>query len=186
MRQALGSLRSMEHTGPEQAYLGRIRARMHELRSYLNGLNITDTFGTREWYAALAKVKAIQGNINNDLSFVACLLAKRYLREHYEILGFDAAAKPQGAPGLDIDVVTPRGERLIAEIKTTTPYSGAMNDLGAQQKNSFRKDFAKLNGAQATHKLLFITDRATFDIIQRRYAKEIPGVHVVLLELAGA
>src|SRR5258706_14827188 len=158
----------MVHTAPEVAYLKRIRTRLQELRAYLNCVNLTDAFDIYDWYAALAKVKSIQGNLSNDLSFVACLLAKRYLQEHFAIVDFDAAAKPQGAPGLDIDLLTREGERLIAEIKTTVPYSGATNDLGAQQKNSFRKDFAKLNNTQAVHKLMFVTDRATFDVLQRR------------------
>lgn len=38
----------------------------------------------------------------------------------------------------------PSGKRVIAEIKTTVPYSGAINDLGAKQKEAFRSDFAKL------------------------------------------
>jgi hypothetical protein len=173
------------HTKLELAYLEEIRRRLGELRTFINPLDLTDSTDVRDWYSALAKVRAIQGNISNDLSFVACLLAKRYLQEHFAITNFDAAAKAQGAPGLDIDVCNPKGERIIAEIKTTVPYSGATNDLGAQQKTSFRKDFTKLNAAQATHKLLFVTDRATFDVVQRRYLSEIPGVQVVLLDLEG-
>jgi hypothetical protein len=87
----------------------------------------------------------------------------RYLHEHFAITDFDAAAKAQGASGLDVDVYSPNGERIVAEIKTTVPYSGAKNDLVVQQKTSFRKDFAKLNAAQATHTLLFVTDGSTFE-----------------------
>ncbi|HEV3110492.1 MAG TPA: hypothetical protein VGY99_08350 [Candidatus Binataceae bacterium] len=173
----------MKYTALESEYLNRIRARLVRLRAYLNQMNLNEASQTSEWYQAVAKMRSIQGNISNDLSFLACLLAKSFLNEHFGVTNFDAAAKPQGAPGLDIDVETPRGERLIAEIKTTVPYTGALNDLGAQQKSSFRKDFAKLNGAQASHKLLFVTDRATFDVLQRRYLGEIPNVRVVLLDL---
>ena len=173
----------MGYTKLELAYLEEIRRRLKELRAFINTLDLTESTDVRDWYTSLARLRAIQGNVSNDLSFVACLLAKRYLQEHFAITDFDAAAKAQGASGLDIDVYSPNGERIVAEIKTTVPYSGAKNDLGAQQKTSFRKDFAKLNAAQATHKLLFVTDKSTFEVVQRRYLSEIPGVQVVLLDL---
>jgi hypothetical protein len=177
----------MECTKAEAAYLNRIRTRLEELRTYLNALTLDeDSAEVHEWYAALAKVKAIQGNMNNDLSFVACLMAKQYLRKHFGVTSFDAAAKPQGASGLDIDVVTPSGERVVGEIKTTVPYSGAVNDLGAKQKEMFRKDFKKLNAADAAHKFFFVTDRATLAVVERRYLNEIPGVKVVFLDLERA
>lgn len=134
-----------------------------------------------EWFATLARIKDVQGNFNNDLSFVACLLAKSYLKKQFGVTNFDAASKAQGAKGLDIDVVSPSGERIAGEIKTIVPYKGAKNDFGAAQKKSFRADFAKLNKAQATHKLLFVTDKASYDLVQLKYSKEIPGVQVVLL-----
>ena len=65
-------------------------------------------------------------------------MAKQYLNTNYGIDDFDAAEKPQGAPGLDIDIKTRSGQRIIAEIKTIYPYQS--DDFGAQQKNSFKKD----------------------------------------------
>jgi hypothetical protein len=73
----------------------------------------------------------------------------------------------------------PRGERIVGEIKTTVPYG--KNDLGAQQKTTFRKDFKKLNEANAPHKFFFVTSRRTFEIMQARYAHLIPDVQIILL-----
>ena len=54
-------------------------------------------------YTYLARMKEIQGNTDNGVSMVACLMAKEYLNQSLEMNPFDVAAKPQGAPGLDID-----------------------------------------------------------------------------------
>jgi hypothetical protein len=84
---------------------------------------------------------------------------------------------------LDINVLIPPGKRLIAEIKTTVPYSGVLNDLGAKQKESFRNDFDKLNNTAADYKFFLVTDKATFDVVKRKYSREIPGVEIILLDL---
>jgi len=130
-------------------------------------------------YQFLSRIKSAQGNISNDLSFVACLLAKRYLTTKHDVVGFDAAAKAQGAPGLDIDLKTTAGKRIIAEIKTTDPY--LLNDFGSNQRTKFREDFLKLNKTPANFKYLFVTEQRTYDILQRKYAGEIPNVRIVLL-----
>jgi hypothetical protein len=108
-------------------------------------------------------------------------MAKNYLAQRFDIKEFDISIKPQGAPGLDIDLKTANDERIIGEIKTTVPYSGAKSDLGAKQKETFKHDFDKLNTTAAHHKFFFVTDRATFEVVQRRYIEQIPGVKVVLL-----
>ncbi len=125
-------------------------------------------------------IKQIQGNLSNDLSFVACLMAKRYLAQHHGVSDFDAAAKAQGAPGVDIDVRVTDGPRIVGEIKTTDPY--LPNDFGAQQKLKFREDFAKLNKIPADVKYLFVTEVRTYEILVKKYASEIPGVRIVLLK----
>jgi len=130
-------------------------------------------------YAYLARMKEIQGNTDNGVSLVACLMAKEYLNRDLDMIPFDAAAKPQGAPGLDIDERTTAGARVVAEIKTTVPYG--TNDLGAAQKNSFERDFAKLNAALGSNRYFFVTERRTFDLVRAKYARKIPGVKVVLL-----
>ena len=174
----------MTYTSREAAYLEEIRVRLAELRNYFVDLNVSQIVSVQDWFMTLAKIKAIEGNMHNGLSFVGCLLAKRYLEQRFGLNDFDAAAKPQGAPGLDISVSIPPGKRLIAEIKTTVPYSGVVNDLGAKQKESFRKDFAKLNKTAADYKFFFVTDRATFDVVKRKYTREIPDVEIVLLGIS--
>jgi len=113
------------------------------------------------------------------MSFIAALMAKEYLGTVMSLRPFDIGDKPQGAPGLDLDELTIDGRRVVAEIKTTTPYQG--NDLGAAQKAAFEKDFVKLNAASADLKYFFVTDRKTFEIVSRKYSKRLPGVNVVLL-----
>ncbi len=168
-------------TPNEKAYLQRIQTHIAELRVFLNNHTLDETQDIEAWFEFLGAIRAIQGNTSNDFSFLGCMLAKRYLAARFEIGDFDAAAKPQGAPGLDLDLTTTDGKRVIGEIKTTIPYSGAKNDLGAQQKASFQKDFDKLNFAQADYKFFFVTDLKTYEVVQHRYVKLIPGVEVVLL-----
>lgn len=168
-------------TATEQAYLDRIHERLDQLRAYLNTSSLDTTADVSVWYTYIAEIRAIQGNINNDLSFLSVLLAKKYLVTRFDIGPFDVAIKAQGAPGLDIDVMTTTGERIVAEVKTTVPYTGAKHDLGAQQKKSFQQDFEKLNTATATYKFLFVTDLKTFDILKHRYADRIPDVEIVLV-----
>ncbi len=124
-------------------------------------------------------MKEITGNASNGMSFVAALMAKDYLYRVLPMQSFDAAAKAQGAPGLNIDERTVDGSRVIGEIKTTTPYMG--NDLGAQQKVTFKKDFEKLNNTQADYKFFFVTDPMTFRIVKHKYLSQLPGVSIVLL-----
>jgi hypothetical protein len=166
----------------EQGYLHKLARRLITLRNFLNSLEVKDDIAIEQWFEWLAQIKEIQGNSNNDISFTACLMAKAYLiREFGEIDDFDVSAKPQGVPGLDIDIQTRAGKRIIGEIKTTVPYSGARNDLGAQQKDAFQKDFAKLNNTPADYKYFFVTDATTYNIVKHKYAHQIPGVQVIQL-----
>ncbi len=166
-------------TEPEQARCGEITKRLDVLRRLLVRNTPSAADDPSAWYKYLAAVKAVLGNLNNDLSFVATLMAKRYLAEHHSITHFDAAAKAQGAPGLDIDLATTDGQRIVAEIKTIEPY--LPGDFGANQKKTFRDDFAKLNAAQASIKYLFVSEARSYDILRRKYTHEIPGVRIVLL-----
>jgi hypothetical protein len=169
-------------TPGEQGYLHKLAKRLITLQNFLNSLDVKDDLAIDQWFEWLAQIKEIQGNSNNDISFTACLMAKAYLiREFGEIDDFDVSAKPQGAPGLDIDIQTRAGKRIIGEIKTTVPYSGARSDLGAQQKDAFQKDFAKLNNTPADYKYFFVTDATTYNIVKRKYAHQIPGVEIIQL-----
>jgi len=170
----------MEHTLNEQGQLAAVQQRIEDLRVHLceHPGPLADT-PVHEWFAFLASIKAIVGNASNDASLLACLMAKHWLCRELPMQPFDVALKPQGAPGLDIDAKTISGERVIGEIKTTAPYHG--HDLGAAQKLTFDKDFRKLEEAVAVHKFFFVTDDATFAVVQRRYLDHLPGGTVVLL-----
>lgn len=123
----------MELTSQEQAYLDSIRHRLNSLKEFLNEQVCPESGSSAaDWHTYLAAMKAIVGNASNDLSFVAGLMAKEYLSRKLPMVQFDAAAKAQGAPGLDIDQRTTDARRVIGEIKTTTPYME--RDLGAQQR----------------------------------------------------
>ena len=167
-------------TDGEERYCTRIQDKINSLRTYLVGNNLGKSGDMASWYSFLSGIKSIQGNINNNISFVSTLLAKYYLLKQFDIESYDAAEKPQGAPGLDIDLINKSGERIVAEIKTTVPYNG--NDFGAQQKKMIEKDLTKLNDADANHKFMFVTEDDTFNILCRpSYEDKIAGIHLVQL-----
>jgi hypothetical protein len=161
-------------------FIEEIKRRLTKVRSHLVSKEFPSLEDIDAWFAYLAELKAIQGNFNNDVSFLATLLAKMYLVSHYGLKTFDAAEKPQGAPGIDIEVKLPDGRRLAAEIKTTSPYGSYY--LGAQQKAMFEKDFSKLASSKADIKLFLVTETRTFDLMKKpKYKEQLAGVHVVLL-----
>lgn len=167
------------YTEREQAYRNRILGKLDELRECLGAQNIDPDASPGEWYKYLNQVKQILGNPNQDLSFVSTLLAKYFILERFGESGFDAAEKPQGAHGLDVDVIV-SGKRIVGEIKTTIPYNGS--DFGAQQMKSFERDFVKLAKADADHKFMFVTESATFDILRRpSYQSKLQDVTIVQL-----
>ena len=167
-------------TSQELEYYKRISERIKKIHNFLNDHHIPQLGDSGDWYNFLAKYKSIQGNLYNDISFIATLMAKELLCMRYKTFSFDAAGKAQGAPGLDIDVHTKDGLRIIAEIKTTYPYKS--DDLGAQQKASFKRDFDKLNSTDADEKFFFVTEQRTFDLMLKpEYKSQIPEVQIVLL-----
>ena len=91
-----------------------------------------------EWFGFLARFKDELGNFNTDVSLMATLMAKQYLEARLDLAPFDAALKPMGAPGLDIDERTITDERVVAEIRRHTLTD--RDDLGAAQKTSFEND----------------------------------------------
>lgn len=164
----------------ERDYVEEMTRRLAQMRSFLAERPIPTPEEASAWYQYLASLKNIQGNANNDVSFAATLMAKTYLRAKFQCHSFDAAEKAQGAPGLDIDIWLPDKRRLVAEIKTTVPYKS--NDLGAQQKAMFEKDFLKLASTKAAVKLFFLTERRTFDLMRAsKYRSKLAGIRVVLL-----
>jgi hypothetical protein len=169
-------------TTRERSALDDIRGRLEDLKAYLNATDCPEIDDSPAlWHSHLAAIKEIVGNASNGMSFIACLSAKHYLCQHLSMADYDAASKPQGAPGLDIDERTLDGKRIIGEIKTTTPFK--QNDFGAAQIHSFRGDFTKLNEAVADYKFLFVTDVRAYNVLNHKYARLIPGVEIVLLNM---
>ncbi len=156
-----------------------IARRLDEMRAHLSGEipPLEDSVG---WFKYLAKLKEIQGNSSNSVSFVGTLLAKQFLANRYGLVDFDAAEKPQSAPGIDIDVQLPDGRRLVAELKTTDPYKE--KDFGAMQRKNIKKDFIKLLKAEADIKLFLVTNPNTFRFMQKsKYQSTVQGITVILL-----
>jgi hypothetical protein len=151
-------------TDLEKQYCTAIAGRIDKIKSLLNRSSLGDPDSPILWYSFLSSFRQIQGNASNDLSFIATLLAKRYLIERFHVT-FCAAEKPQGAPGIDIDLRALNGERVVGEIKTTVPYQGV--DFGAQQATSFKRDFVKLSAADAKYKFLFVTEPSAFTVIKK-------------------
>lgn len=165
----------------EASYIEKISNKLIEAQAFINNADV-DAFSkidVIEQFELLKGLRRILGNIDNDMSFIGCLLIKEFLQSRHDFPELNMALKAQGSPGLDIDEMTADGKRVIGELKTTYPYKE--NDLGAQQKNSFIKDFEKLQRNDAEHKYFFLTERHTFDIVCTKYLNHLQGVHIVLL-----
>ena len=166
-------------TENEKRYCSEISNRVSQMREFLNQNNLVEPPQPNDWHSFLSSLRKIQGNLSNDGSFIATLLAKQYLCSKF-VIDFDAAEKPQGAPGIDINLETAEGLQIVAEIKTTVPYQES--DFGAQQAASFKKDFAKLAVSEAKYKFLFVTDSVAFSVLQKdKYTKHMQGVCIVNL-----
>jgi hypothetical protein len=108
-----------------------IRGKDHALRSFLEGNRLPGSIDARQWLRYLTGIKHALGNLNNDLGFVATLLVKAYLERRFAIMDFDAAGKPQGASGMDIEARTSDGDIIAGELKTTKPYQPGSARLSA-------------------------------------------------------
>jgi hypothetical protein len=167
----------MTYTDAEARARAVILEKDKALRLYLAEHRFTDGDDPSDWLAYLAGLKNLLGNVSNDLGFVATLLVKRYLAERFGIDDFDAAAKAQGASGIDIEARTPDGQSVIGELKTTKPYQPG---FGAQQRTMMIKDLARLAAARADHRLMFVTDPESFaTLCKPSWAARAPGVEIV-------
>ncbi|RKQ13332.1 DUF7662 domain-containing protein [Ureibacillus endophyticus] len=165
----------------EASYIEKISNKLMEAQAFLNNEEV-DAFSkieVIEQFELLKGLRRILGNVDNDMSFLGCLLIKEFLQSRHDFPELNMALKAQGSPGLDIDEMTVDGKRVIGELKTTYPYKE--NDLGAQQKNSFLKDFDKLQRNDAEYKYFFLTEQHTFDIVCAKYLNHLQGVYIVLL-----
>lgn len=165
----------------EAGYIEKISNKLIEAQAFLNNADV-DGFSkveVIEQFELLKGLRRILGNIDNDMSFLGCLLIKEFLQSRHDFPELNMALKAQGSPGLDVDEMTADRKRVIGELKTTYPYKE--NDLGAQQKNSFLKDFEKLQRSDARFKYFFVTEPRTFEIVCAKYLTYLQGVKVVLL-----
>lgn len=161
----------------ETRYCDNIRIKDKSLREFLAVQSLCDPVPTAEWLAYLIGIKDILGNLNNDVSFVATLLIKDYLLQRFEIDDFDASAKLQGAPGIDVEAKTKDGRTIVGELKTTKPYQPG---FGAAQRTSILKDLARLSKSNADHRLMFVVNTDAYDaLVHERLASKAPGVEII-------
>lgn len=166
----------------ELRYCEAIKEKDRALRGILAENSLQDAVDPRQLFAYLVGVRSALGNLSNDVSFAATLLAKQYLERRFGQIAFDAALKAQGAPGIDVEAATSDGETIAGEIKTTVPYQPG---FGAQQRTTILKDMTRLATSQANHRLMFVTDQDTFSTLCKpAWASRAPGVEIVDL-LAG-
>lgn len=145
----------------------KIKIKLSKLKEYINN-NSFEELNYEDLFSYMLSLKSIIGNYNNDISALACLMAKDYILNNLEIKGdFNVLLKPQGAPGFDIDEMTIDGKRVIGEIKTTVPYKGT--DFGAMQKLSIDKDIDKLLNETAEYKYFFVTNVESFNILNSKF-----------------
>jgi hypothetical protein len=164
----------------ERQVLAGIEDRLNTLQRFMRDSAIPAADASAEtWFGYLDTLKGTVGNFHQWLSFVSCLLAKRYLLEHHEMWPFDVGIKPQGASGLDIDAETAAGARVIAEIKTTVPY--LVTKLGSAQRTSVLRDIDKLQRTPAEHKYLFVTNDAAAQAIETGFPGQLGGIELVCL-----
>ena len=166
-------------TDAEQRYVRHIEAKDTALREFLGRDSMPEVGQAQELLRYLTGIKTALGNLNNDLGFVATLMIKTYLARRFGVENFDAASKPQGAAGVDIEAVTPTGAKIIGELKTTRPYQPG---FGAAQRTSIIKDLERLAGSTAAHRLMFVVDRDAFVALCRpSLAGRCPGIEIVEL-----
>jgi hypothetical protein len=160
----------------EIAYFRRLSRKDEALRAILRSNFLPEKPDVLRHFHYLNGIKDTLGNISNDLGFLATLLAKQYLAKRFAI-SFDAAEKAQGAPGPDIDVVTPGGKRIVCELKTTKPYQ---KGFGAQQKKEMWKDLHKLRDCGADYKFMMVTNGDAFSsLCNKVYAIRADGIEIV-------
>ncbi|MEN3772972.1 hypothetical protein [Priestia megaterium] len=168
----------------ELEYVLKVTDKLNRVKGALNYEEIPSLsqFNPSEWHEYIVPIRRILGNLDNDISFISCLLIKEFLIHKHHCNNLNVALKAQGAAGLDVDEITKDGKRIIGELKTTYPY--LLNDLGGQQRENFKKDFEKLANTEADYKYFFLTETKTFDIVRIKYKQHLKGLNLVLLPQA--
>ena len=166
-------------TPAEETLRQTILAKDAALRLYLERNSILSSGDAAHWLHYLATLKNLLGNFNNDVAFVATLLVKAYLAERFKVTNFDAAGKPQGASGIDIEAISADGKIIVGELKTTRPYQP---NFGAAQRANILKDLVRLANSTADHRFMFVIDDDAFRALcTKGFATRAPGVEVVEL-----
>jgi hypothetical protein len=164
-------------TAAELRFCDAIREKDRSLRLFLANTSFPASNDAREWLTYLTGIKTALGNLNNDLGFVATLLVKHYLERRFGVVDFDAAGKPQGASGVDIEASTPDGLSIVGELKTTKPYQPG---FGAAQRTQIIKDLNRLAAYKADHRFMFVVDVDAYSALCRpALASRAPGVEIV-------
>lgn len=177
MTQIADDTANLARTAAELRFCESIREKDRKLRQFLDNASFPDSSDARDWLIYLTGIKTALGNLNNDLGFVATLLVKRYLERRFSIVDFDAAGKPQGASGVDIEASTPDGLTIVGELKTTKPYQPG---FGAAQRTAIVKDLARLAASRSDHRFMFVVDADAFTALCRpALAGRAPGVEIV-------
>jgi len=167
-------------TDLEQNFCSTILRKQNNLHKFIASNQIENIdFDPAAWFRFLTGIKNVLGNINNDVAFVATLLIKKYLNRRFSIIDFDAGAKAQGAPGIDIEAKTPDGKSIVGELKNTKPYQPG---FGAAQRTSILKDMNRLETTHADYKFMFVTDIDAFAILTSgRFKRDFQTVEIVNL-----
>ena len=164
-------------TPAEERFCQSIRAKDLTLRSFLDRERLYDPVDATHWLRYLLGIKHALGNLNNDIGFVATLLAKAYLNRRFGIADFDAAGKAQGASGIDISARATDGRTVVGELKTTKPYQPG---FGAAQRTSILKDLARLANTTADFRFMFVIDPDAYRALcKSNFASKAPGVEIV-------
>jgi hypothetical protein len=154
-----------------------IQAKDRALREFLSLNVLPPTPNAAQWLSYLTGIKHALGNLNNDLSFIATLLVKKFLHERFAITDFDAGGKAQGASGIDVQAATADGKSIAGEIKTTKPYQPG---FGAAQRTSILKDLTRLASTTADYRFMFVIDPEAFQALcEKGLASRVPGVEIV-------
>ena len=169
----------MTQTEGEANHLRDLVSMVERVRDYFAG-EAPRADDTRAWLSYLLVLKAIQGKLNYDISFLACLLAKEYLSSRFDSLDWDVTATSHGAVGLDVNVVTVGGVRIVGTVRTIIPH--LRHDFDASQMAALRRDVARLTAVEASLKYVFLTDRRAYELLSGPYAPALAGVEVVLLD----
>lgn len=163
----------------QKQYMETMAKEFDSLKSFLNLAQekTGDVLGVNEFWKKYNSVKEALGNFNNDMTSIACLMAKEWLFQN-NLISCECMSKTDilessvNAGGFDIDIINEDNQRIIGEVKTTSFYK---KDFGAMQKKGIIKDLVGLekgakekekNHISPKYKFMFVTDSKVFERIR--------------------